>query len=1039
MAIRESRVLELIFEKKTGFLLLVILLCVTGVLLITQLPIQLYPRTQRPRVRVRIEHPGYTAVDFSTEYAEAIEPQLLAVEGVDILEVEYGSDQSRFNLTFDWQVDSEEAKADVESAMNTIKSVLPSDFQDSYRVRFYSGENAGFLMLGMSSERTSPEDLYKLLITGVQPKLNQVQDAELVEIFNVEDIEAEVILRQADMLAYGLTITDVDSAMRRGYLPESLGVLAEGDRSYSVRYTRGVSSLYNVGRIEVSRLGNMPVTLQDIADINIHYTLPRQTFIMDGQQGVRITASPVDGGNIRKMSEDILAVLKDARRTGVLPADTLINLYLDPAAYIDRSIRSVAQAAVLGAILAMLVVLASLGVIRNTLLIGISLPFTLILSFILMYVFEVSLNLISLGGMALAVGMVVDSSVVVLENIHRFRMAETAPADNRRLRELIYQAVGQVRAPVVASILTSILVFLPIAFTAPLTNAILGDQAKVVIFALSFSLLAALTLIPLVAYLVYRTNGISSIAAAGEELRGLQRLSAPAMTFFVGLYRKLLRALISHRWPALLFMGFAFGLLAVSILTILPRIPKEIISPPSSDRIVVFLRSATEFDSQQFIKEVIPELDRRVRERVGEYIEGTYAEVRGRFNRLFVNVRNVRDMDMVMGELQKLFVSDNRWYYHVMKWDPAQLPLPRTMDLQISVNGEDETELVTILERVRDLVNDLELYGWAFTDPSTSFSDELLISARTETINTLSGYNEAELLSLVRRVLNGTSGLEFEQDQLSVEVQAVYPEELIDGRERLQNFLIPYGQSTAPLKHFFDFTEDTGISEIVSENGEPVFRLYARMSPGTPAANRGQYEARVREELEAKLELPAGYTLLYENPQAELDAAIRSLFISLAVSVVLVYLLLAFQFNSLRIPLVILVTVPLGFIGVILSLYVFKSTLNLNSLLGAILLSGIVVNNAIIMMDFYLKTQSGYENRIDAIIATAGLRYPPIIITMLTTVFGMLPIAIGMGEGSNIIQPLGIAVSGGLLISTLFTLFMLPCILSFMNIKQAAE
>ncbi len=1031
--------LELIFKKKTGFLLLVILLCVTGVLLITQLPVQLYPRTQRPRVRVRIEHPGYTAVDFSTEYADAIEPQLLAVEGVDILEVEYGSDQSRFNLTFDWQVDSEEAKADVESAMNTIKSVLPSDFQDSYRVRFFSGENAGFLMLGMSSKRTSPEDLYKLLITGVQPKLNQVQDAELVEIFNVEDIEAEVILRQADMLAYGLTIADVDSAMRRGYLPESLGVLDEGDRSYSVRYTRGVGSLYAVGRIEVSRLGNMPVTLQDIADINIHYTLPRQTFIMDGQQGVRITASPVDGGNIRKMSQDVLAVLKDARRTGVLPADTSINLYLDPAAYIDRSIRSVAQAAVLGAVLAMLVVLASLGVIRNTLLIGISLPFTLILSFILMYVFEVSLNLISLGGMALAVGMVVDSSVVVLENIHRFRMAETAPADNRRLRELIFQAVGQVRAPVVASILTSILVFLPIAFTAPLTNAILGDQAKVVIFALSFSMLAALTLIPLVAYLVYRTNGTSPVAAAGEELRGLQRLSAPAMTFFVGLYTKLLRALISHRWPALLFMGFAFGLLAVSILTILPRIPKEIISPPSSDRIVVFLRSATEIDSQQFINEVIPELDRRVRELVGEYIEGTYTEVRGHFNRLFVNVRDVRDTDMVMGELQKLFVSDNRWYYHVMKWDPAQLPLPRTMDLQISVNGEDETELVAILERVRDLVNDLELYGWAFTDPSTSFSDELLISARTETINALSGYSEAGLLSLVRRVLNGTSRLEFEQDQLSVQVQAVYPEELIDGRERLQNFLIPYGQSTVPLKHFFDFMEDTGISEIVSENGEPIFRLYAKMSPGTPAANQEQYEARVRDEIEAKLELPAGYTLLFENPQAELDAAIRSLFIALAVSVVLVYLLLAFQFNSLRIPLVILVTVPLGFIGVILSLYVFKSTLNLNSLLGAILLSGIVVNNAILMMDFYLKTQSDYENRIDAIIATAGLRYPPIIITMLTTVFGMLPIAIGMGEGSNIIQPLGIAVSGGLLISTLFTLFMLPCILSFMNVKQAAE
>jgi HAE1 family hydrophobic/amphiphilic exporter-1 len=936
-------------------------------------------------------------------------------------------------------VDSEEAKADVESAMNTIKSVLPSDFRDSYSVRFFSGENAGFLVLGVSSEMTSPEDLYRQLITAVQPKLNQIPDAELVEIFNVEDIEAEVILRQPDMLAYGLTMNEVDQALRQGYLPESLGVLDEGDRRYSVRYTRGVSSLYEVGRIQVTRRGDTAITLEDVADISIRYTMPRQTFLMDGQKGIRITATPVDGGNIRKMSGEVMAVLTEAREAGVLPGDSRLIAYLDPAEYIDRSIRSVGQAALLGALLAMLVVLGSLGVIRNTLMIGISLPVTLILSFILMYAFEVSLNLISLGGMALAVGMVVDSSVVVMENIHRFRMNAGPGQDNQKLKGLIVEAVGQVRAPVVASILTSILVFLPLAFTAPLTNAILGDQAKVVIFALSFSLLVALTLIPLVAFLVYRTRGSSPPAGAEERLRGLQRLSAPAMSFFVSAYRRVLRRLISRKPSAVTFLLFAFGLLIASVVTLLPLIPKEIISPPSSDRIVVFLRSAADIETPEIVETVIPELDRRVREAVGEYIEGTYAEVRGRFNRLFVNVRDVRDTDTVMAALQKLLVSDNRWYYHVMKWDPAQLPLPRTMDLQVGVKGEDPAELVAILERARDIVNDLEIYGWAFTEPSTSFSDELLISARTETIEALPGYSEAGLLTLVRRILNGSTRIEFEQDQLDVEVQAVYPEELIEGRERLQNFLLPYRQSTVPLKHFFDFSEETGVSEITSENGEPIFRLYAKMPPGTPAASRNQFEARVRAQLEEKLELPAGYSLIFENPQAELDAAIRSLFVALAASVALIYLLLAFQFNSLRVPLVILVTVPMGFIGVVASLYLSGSTLSLNSLLGAILLSGIVVNNAILMIDFYLKILPDYPNKIDAIVATAGLRYPPIIITMLTTVFGMLPLAVGMGEGSNIVQPLGIAVSGGLLISTLFTLFVVPCVLSFMRVEQEVD
>jgi len=187
--------------------------------------------------------------------------------------------------------------------------------------------------------------------------------------------------------------------------------------------------------------------------------------------------------------------------------------------------------------------------------------------------------------------------------------------------------------------------------------------------------------------------------------------------------------------------------------------------------------------------------------------------------------------------------------------------------------------------------------------------------------------------------------------------------------------------------------------------------------------------------IEANITVPAGYSVVFDNPQEEMEQAIRSLFIALAASVVLVYLVLAFQFNSLAIPLVILVTVPLGFIGVVFSLFIFNSTLNLNSMLGTILLAGIVVNNAIIMIDFYLKIGPNYRNKIEALVETAGIRFTPIVITTLTTVFGMLPLAIGFGEGSNIVQPLGIAVSGGLVVSTLFTLFMVPSILNLMNVK----
>jgi HAE1 family hydrophobic/amphiphilic exporter-1 len=1018
---------------------LTVLLCLAGALLVTQLPVQLYPQTRRPRVRAWIYHTGISAIDFSNEYADDIETRLLALDGVDSVEVEYENDQSDFTLTFDWKTDSDQAKSDVEAAMTSIMDLLPPEYEDRYNVVFFSGENAGYLMMGVSSNTASPEELYKVLKTAVQTRLNRIDDAESVEIFNVEEMSADIELRQMDMLAYGLNIAQIEEALFEGYRPESVGKLTAGNTTYSVRFRKGVDSVYDIGNIVVAQRGNVTIRLQDVADVRITYSLPDRAFVMDGARGIRVTATPVDGGNVRKMSQDVQAVLEGAKADGILPEDSVFHLYLDPAQYIERSIRNVVQAALIGATLAMLVVLLSLGEPRNTLLIGISLPVTLILSFALMYVFKVSLNLISLGGIALAVGMIIDPSIVIIENIHRFRVQEAPLRDTAHLKDLVVRAVGQVRSPVIASILTSVLVFMPILFTAPLTNAILGDQAKTVIFALLISMVVALTLIPLIAFLFYGGKRKKPVLLTNHRQTTLQRTSSRVMGSMVSLYKSLLRGLIRRRWATVLFMLFSFGLLAFSVLVVLPLIPREIISPPSSDRIVMYFRNQFIDDPEQIAQEVIPDIDARIKAEVGDYVEGTYADVWGRFNRYFVNLTSAQHAEGVLDDLQQLFVSDNVWYYNVMMWDPAQLPLPRTMDLQISVQGDDPTETITLLERVRDLVNDSELYTWVFTDPPTNLSDELSITSRSEVIDGFPGFSESELVRLARKILSGTAAVEFEEEQTTIEVAAVYPEEQIEGRAKLENFLIPYDQGAIPLKHFFDFSEVTGVAGIASEDGEKIFRLYARMPSGTPAARRKEYEQRIREKIDSSITIPPGYSVVFDNPQEEMEQAIRSLFVALVASVVLVYMLLAFQFNSLVVPLVILVTVPLGFIGVVFNLYLFKSSLSLNSMLGTILLAGIVVNNAIIMIDFYMKLGTNFRDRIDALVETSGIRFTPVVITMLTTVFGMLPIAIGIGEGSNIIQPLGIAVSGGLLVSTLFTLFMVPSILSLIHLKTETQ
>jgi len=1023
---------EFVFRKRVGVLLLYALLCVGGIVLVGRLPVQLYPRTDRPRLMTTFRHEGYSAVGFSEEFGGLIEPKLLSLDGVDLLEARYGSDQSTFTITFDWKVDAERAQADAQAAVSAIVAQLPSALQESTpRVRFFTGENAGYLMVGVASPTVSPEALYATLVASVQPRLAGVKDVELAEVFNVEDLAVSIVLRPLDLLNRGLTIADVNAAMRANRATQSVGSLREAGFRSSVRFSRGDIGLFDIAKLPVAQVGDVTVRLEDVADVSVSYTIPEATFVMDGSRGIQVTATPVEGGNIRSMSREIMRVLRSSRAEGVLPADTQITPYLDPTEYIDRSIGSVLEAAVLGAALAMLIVLLALGEARNTMLIGISIPVSLVLSFLLMYAFGVSLNLISLGGMALAVGMIVDAAIVVMENIHRFRADEDHTGDERHLRDLIGRSVQQVRNGVVASVLTSILVFLPLSFTAPLTSAILGDQARVVVFVLSFSLVVSLTLIPLLAYLAYR----SPRPRAARRPSRFKALSESVTGALADGYARLLRRVVSRTRAAVLLLASSALLLALAVLVVLPRIPREILTPPQSDRLVLFMQATGEVTSQEMAETVIPRMERTIEERLGRYVKSTYAEVRGRFNRLFLVLASTRDIDHVTNELQRIFVSDNDWYYSVMNWDPAQMPLPRTGDLQISLSGDDQSVLIAQLERIRDVVTGLSLYGWVFTTPPTNTTNELHLSPRSETIGSLKGYTESGLLAIVQRALTGTQAIEFEHEGITVTARARYPDDYLRGRDRLENFLVPYGETAVPLKHVFDFREAASVSQVVSENGEPVYRVFASMRRGEPATNRLRYERKVREELAKTVELPAGVTMTFDNPRQEMDEAIRSLFVSLAISVALIYLLLAFQFNSFVTPLLILVTVPLGIIGLVLSLFVFRSTVCLNSLLGAILLAGVAVNNAIVFVDFYQHWLRDHANRTEALLEVARIRFRPILMSTLTTVAGMLPLAIGLGQGSNVVKPLGIAVSGGLIVSTGLTLFVLPAILSLSRTK----
>lgn len=1017
--------LDFIFRKSTGFFLITLILIIFGLIIVSRLPVMMYPQTRRPRVQIDLRHSGISAIDFQNQYADKIEPRLLSLQNLELLETTYSTDSSRFNLTFDWNVESDDARTAVENLMVTINSSLPGEIQDSYSVRYREGENAGYLVMGLTSESTASDTLYQILTSNLETKLNQLQDVEEIGFYNTKRLVVDVTLDQKKMLSYGITISDVNSALQAGFLPQPLGSMNTSEGRLSLRLEKNSRDLESLPRLEIKKVGDSSVTLDDIALLDIRYTLPSRVFLVDETPAVQLTATPVEGGNINAMTSEIQKIMEEAKRAELIPEDTRFSLYLDPAKYIKNSIKNVIQAAVIGGILAIIIVFLILGEWKNTLLIAASLPLTIMLNFLFMGLFGVSINLISLGGLALAVGMIVDSTIVVMENIHRHRMETEQSGDNSKSwKTLVLDSVAQVRSPVIASTLTSVLVFLPISFTAPLTNAILGDQARTVVFCLLVSLIVSLTVVPLISFYLFRKqnslrkkSGVLQIHIDNVDKR------------LVGSYKRALQWLVQKKIRALIFLLLSFSTLVISVLLILPRIPKEIISTPTSDRIVFFFRNSNVSDPEELMKDILPDMNERIIDILGDRLVQKYTNLSGRFNQTFLDLRSSEDTEEAINLLQQEFVSEGDWYYNVLAWDPAALPLPMSFDFQLSLYGPDPEIKVDLLISIQELLNQEEYFRRTFSRPSSSIIEQLNLKPRKETIDKLSPWNESSLSSLIRRILAGTTSITLSDGIEDVEVSVSYPDEDIDSREKLEDFLIPWKQDFVPLKHFFNFDTSKGVSQIYSKNGELAFQIFGTAGFRISDAERLRIQKETEAYLKEVLILPEGYSYSFDNPRVEMDQSIQSLFVALAISIVLIYILLAFQFNSLWIPIIILVTIPLGFIGVILSLWIFKSTLNLNSLLGTILLGGIVVNNAIIMIDFYMKSRNDFSDYKEALVSSASIRFKPILITTMTTIFGMLPLAIGLGEGSNILQPLGIAVSGGLLVSTIFTIFAVPSIM----------
>ncbi len=1017
-------------------------LALLGILSGLRLPISLFPNSTKPKIILAFNYGSITADEFMQNYGNNFEEKLRGAtfEGHEVEEVRatYNAKEVRYEVEYRWQTPPLDALREVERVSTSFSAQLPEEIRDSMSM-WTNNDNSGFFALSYFSTHRSLDELYKFLEPQISPLVSKVEDASFVELWNPTKKEILIELNPEKIASLQILPKDVAAAVKSALSSNSGGSVVVGLNNLEVSMDRQTISVDDLQQVLVSAPSGRSVHLNEIARID-HGARSTDTRVVktSGMVSLILYAEPKPGGNVKKMSEDILAAVQALAPK--LPPDIQTRTLVDPSEFIRSAVNNVFHEVVLAACLAVLVLFLFVGNLKNVVTAAIEIPMSIVLAFILMRFTGINLNLISLGGLALSAGMNVDASVVVMENI--FRHFDELPEDERRRLSyadkvrILTAAVREVQFPIMASTIASLVVFLPLAFTSELTNAVLGDLAMAVVFSHGFSAIVALILVPTVRLQLMKTNAVSHGHSPIESwLKRLESFYANALKSF--LERPKLKLSV--------YVGAVVILVALFIL-VLPRLPREIIGTPDTDWITLNLRTQGNTIVKQMESQA-EEVEAQLLQKYGDAIQYTFTQIRSPNNtQIMARLRDKREMTRVWKDMENVFVDTPFLKYRVSPWNPSELPIPDPPHMRLVVRGSDVEERALVAKEASDLLEENRIFSRVWNEPNVDRREKIQFSLNREQWVVLQKQgvrvSPTDVADLARVATVGRKIGELSIDSQLTRITMAYPENRVASLEDIASLPIGIGGKILPLKALAKVSLNSVTPISYRESGKSLNIVYARENKDkeSKAAEDLKKATALIENWNKTRPTAAQTVATFEDSQKDMNGALYQLGIAVALSVFLIFITMVLQFGDVVNSLLVLVAIPFGFIGVLISLYIFNSTLSLNSVLGVILLNGIAVANSIILVDFLKRlVDKGLSPKMAALQA-AQKRVRPILMTSLTTGLGMLPIAIGMGDGGRILQPLGIAVIGGLGVSVFMTLFVVPSLqVSYLNWLQGTQ
>lgn len=1002
------KITEISINRWVGTVLAVLAVVIMGLISLTNLPVAFWPEFTAPSLIVVAPYPGASPEDIEETIAEPLEEQLSTIDGVEELESICFEGACRVIVRFGWGVDFKEAKRDVQEKTARARSRFPRGALEPTVLQVQDFIPPG-IEIGFFSDKRSLEEVREFLDNKVKNRILRLENVAAVQIVGGREREVRVAVDPQKLKLYGLTMPQINAALASANLDLAAGKNEIGAKNYYLRIKGKFESLEDIRNEVIKTAEEAPIRLRDIA--SVEWAQKEQTSIsrLNGREIVGLSVREKSGGNTVAMVDEVLKELAAVQK--ILPPDIQVSIIREQAGFIKQSIKNVVSNAAIGAVLAGIIIFIFLGSVRNTLVIALSIPISIIGTFLLIDQFGLTINTISLGGLALGVGMIVDASIVVLENIYR-RLQQERTAD--RKKEIV-AATAEVGSAITSSTLTSIVVFLPMVFLVGLFSVLLGELALTVVFSLSLSIVVALTVVPMLSdkFLVIRHKK----HGGGERIGFWQIL--------LYRYELLLRAAL--RRPILVTLA-AFLLTAGVVAAILPRLDVQML--PSTNegefRIDVTMQEGTRLAvTDATVKAIEAYLSNQPEVESVYAIVGLTAGVSDpKTNVANLSVRLKPDEAKKIADVMERTRQAWRGLAGakiVIKQVTATEGMQRE-PVNVRIVGDD---LNVLRQTAQEAMNRIRSIPGLVNLTSTLEENlpEFHLRIRRDRAAEL-GISSSAVSSLIAQAFQRSEVTRFSPGSKEYEINVQIADDQLNEIEELLELPVPsVNGQVYPLRAVVDMELSRSAGEIHRFDQQRVVIITADVSGASEQAVRRQ----VRERLKS-LPLPPDYYLAYGGQSKGIADSFRSLLIALVTAVFLVYVVMGAQFNSFSQPLIIAMTIPPALIGVFGGLWIFGASLSMNALLGMIMLVGIVVNNGILLVDFINQSRARGIDKIDAVVEAGVTRVRPILMTALTTIFGMLPIALGLGKGGETLQPLGAVVAGGLFTSTFLTLLVVPCI-----------